>query len=150
MNAQTTSAQDGGQKSLPSEHLLKELQKGVVNVGDLPVVVYCPTTYSGSDMGFHKYEWSIKVIYNRNRQHLKPVFDDEWKEIAPGIATANRIKTESSRYGNCKQAIRIERHACPVRVVFRYVHEYNDYDDYKECGYREDTVETIFQAAEET
>jgi len=114
----------------------------------VPVVVSCPTTYGGGDMGFYKDEWSIKAIYDRDGKRRKPIFVN--KGIAPGIATANWRSTERSRYGDCKQAIRIERRACPVRVIFKYVSDYSDYDYYEKCGQHIETIETIFQAAEET
>jgi len=145
MNAQTTSPQEWDEDSVD---FFEEPEEGVIEVGDLPVMVYCPTTYGGGDMGFYKDEWSIKVIYDRDGKRRKSVFNAKWKEIAPGIATANRSRTERNRYGDCKQAILIERHACPVRVIFRYVSDYNDYDDYEACRHHEKTIETIFQAAE--
>lgn len=148
MNAQNSSFQDREEKSSPAEELLESPEEGVVRVGALPVVVYCPTTYGGSDMGFYKQEWSIEAIYDRDGRPLQPVFGNEWKEIAPGIATANRNQIERRRDRFCKQAIRIERRACPVRVIFKYVSEYNAYDDYnyKECSYYyKDTIETIFK-----
>jgi len=146
MNTPTTSPQEWDEDSVD---FFEEPEEGIIKVGDRPVMVYCPTSYGGGDMGFYKDEWSIKVIYDCDGKRRKPVFNAKWKEIAPGIATANRSRTERSRYGDCKQAILIERRACPVRVVFRYVSEYNDYDDYEACRYHEKTIETLFEAAEE-
>ncbi|MCX7841208.1 MAG: hypothetical protein N2559_17355, partial [Anaerolineae bacterium] len=101
--------------------LFEEPKEGTVELKDLPVIVFCPTYYHGSDSGYSKYSWSIKEIYDRNGNLLKAVFEKDWTEIATGIAAFN--PATGKRYLNnqeqCDQAIRIAPEACPVRVVFQ-------------------------------
>ncbi len=116
-----------------SRYVYADPSDTLVKVGNRPVVVRCETEYSGSDMGFSKTEWSIKTIVDRNGRRLKPVFKRQWTEIAPGIATRNpgyhRRYYRSEEV--CKQAIRISREACPVRVLFYMRDYYEDYEDHE-------------------
>lgn len=120
-------------------------EKGIVQLDDQPAIVSCPTYYHGSDMGYCKYVWSTREVYDRDGNLLKPVFEKTWTEIARGIATFNPATGERilDSQEQCDQAIRIPPEACPVRVVFEYLSRYTDYDS----GGSEHTeqIEMIFE-----
>lgn len=126
--------------------VISEPKEGLFWVGAQPVIVKCPEKYHGSDMGYSKSAWSIQAIYDQNGVLLEPVFELSWTEIAPGIATCDPHFNErwSSGQHVCEQAVRISAEACPVKVVFKYVYEYNDYDGLEGSSNTE-TVTMLFQ-----
>lgn len=137
----------------PSPHIfLKEPPSGEYKVGAKPVVVYCRRLYHGSDLGFSKDGWEIASIFDRDGNKLKPVFEKEtWTEIAPGLSTCNPDYGVS--FGSfqkfCDEAIAISREACPLRVIFKSISEYNDYDDWEACTASSRLIKTVFVAEEE-
>lgn len=110
---------------MPKDYrVIREPREGVIHVKDKPVIVQCPVTYYGSDMGFGKEGWYIVEIYDRDGNLLDFDVSFSWEEIAPGISACERT---IGRY-KAQTEIRISPEACPVKVVFEYISEYNDYD----------------------
>ncbi|GAB4505356.1 MAG: hypothetical protein Fur0043_23510 [Anaerolineales bacterium] len=136
----------------PSPHIfLKEPPRGEYKVGVKPVVVYCMIHYHGSDSGFSKDGWEIASIFDRDGNRLEPVFSRKaWSEIAPGVATGDPgYNAGSSSFQDiCNAAIAISREACPLRVIFKSIGEYNDYDDWEACTASSEVIKTVFVAAE--
>lgn len=54
--------------------LFERPEQATVELEDLPAIVFCPAFYHGSDMGYSSNSWSIKEIYDRDGNPLKPVF----------------------------------------------------------------------------
>ncbi len=136
----------------PSPHIaLREPPKGEYKVGAKPVVIYCMTYYSGDSSAFSKDRWEIVSIFDREGNPLKPVFEREtWTEIAPGLTTGDPGYNTGSRslQSICNQAIAISREACPLRVIFKSISEYNDYDDWEARTASSRVIKTVFVAAE--
>jgi hypothetical protein len=110
MNTPTTSPQEWDEDSVD---FFEEPEEGIIKVGDRPVMVYCPTTYGGGDMGFYKDEWSIKAIYDRNGKRRKPVFNDDWKEIAPVSSLPVEVEPRAAATGTANKPF--SSNAAPAR-----------------------------------
>lgn len=101
-----------------------------------PTVIECGTYWRGKTGGFWREVTSVCRIIDKDRNVLKPVWEKNWTEIAPGIETRRIYKHK--RAGNqeekLEEAVKIRHEACPVYVRFMKWDSYEDYDDYSFCS----------------
>lgn len=122
--------------------------RGTVRVGARPHVARCGTTYRGKTGGYWRDSVWVERILDSGGREVEPQWRSRWTGVAPGISTRGMSGSYRGRHEEIapKQAVRIDRSACPVRIDYRRTDEYEDYEDSRYASHREESWQVEYVA----
>lgn len=100
----------------------EELRRRVIPVHESFVEVNSTYLHFEGTNDYTKEKTIIEDIVDKFGKKINLVWEEEWKEVVPGIVTREDLR---------QQHVRIHQRACPVRIKFQNYHEYGEYDN---CG----------------